>query len=57
MIDVVDLALERVSAVAADDNSSNETLRCTAVLAELQLKYDRLRTQLTIVTLECGTWR
>lgn len=47
----------RVSALIANEVSSNDTLRRTAGESELLMKYDRLVAQLSSVSLESGTWR
>lgn len=57
MVDVVDFALGCVSAAVAGEVLSDDGLRLTAEMSEIQVKYGRLAVELSSVSSECGTWR
>lgn len=57
MIDVVDLALRRVSAFVAGDVFSNDLRRRNAKIVKFQVRYDRPVAKLSRVSSDCDTWR
>lgn len=56
ILNVADFDLARVTATVASNVSSNDPLRHTAEVSELQNTYDRLVAQCSSVTSECDTW-
>lgn len=57
MVDIVELALEHMSALTAGDNFTIDQLRCDAKVLQLQMNYDRLVAQMSSMSLECGRCR
>lgn len=57
MVDVVDLALGRVSVPGSGDVSFNEPLRRSDKVSELRTKYDHPLVQLSSVNIKYDSWR